>query len=1024
MCAMVSSSPATSHLLPVYATSFVGRHSEISDLASELENSDCRLLTLTGFGGIGKTRLAIEAVSLFANGDHSARQQSFPDGLYFVALAPLSSSDLLAATIADTLDIPVSGAKPVRDQLLEKLAQKSMLLLLDNFEHLMDGKQLVNDILEFSPHVKMIVTSREPLSLPGETVYDLQGMAIPSTDTDEVPQIEEYSALLLFEQVAQKVDWRFSVDDEQLPHVIRICRLVEGLPLAIEMAASWARVLSCRQIAEELSQSYALLKATLGHIPTRHQSIRVVFDYSWQLLTEDEQLVFQKMAVFRGGFRRDAAEQITGATLDVLLSLVDKSLLQYDAHERYHIHELLRQFAEEKLAQNSERARETHDRHCVYYAEFLGEREKEFVEYDIAAPVVETIHADIDNVREMWDWAIARRHFQAIELAANSLYHYFRIRETWRESTAMFQNAVGVVETSGQDVLLAKLLGMLTIHATFCDFYDLGQKAAQQGLGMAQALDLPVAEARCLDTLGNSAIVRGDYHEARQYLADCVDRFSVLDETYEAQFARLRLGYAYHQSGDFDRARECYHQLIFSGHQRKTNGLAAWGLDHLGHLENSLENYAAGRQHFADAVAIFKSFGWAMGVFSASRGLADAYTGLGQYDEARHHYYIALTASADHGPPTGILAMLTLLGIAHLLAQEGDVARAIELTAFLRQYPQASNETRTLASKLLNELRVEVAPIIFKSAQERGATLEIETLVTDFVEEFRTSDENHILPPEAVSEYELDLLHQVTESLANGGLFDENLSEKERASVRSLVDTVDAILEQEKAKIMATFMASASHDLRSPLTIINTSLYLLERISDSDAQQGQLQTVKDQVSHLQTLIEDLITMARLDGGTTFDKKRHNLNQLVAVIQHTHTSSLTSGRRLDIDFSFCDGPLLIQADEDKLQQALLNIMTNAVQYTPDDGAVSIKLYSETGEAIIAVSDTGKGIDVEDLPHIFERFYRGDEARTERGRSGLGLAIAQKIIEAHDGKIDVVSAPDAGSTFRIMLPTIKQ
>ncbi len=1019
---MISSPALVSLHLPDHATPFIGRDSEISDIINLLEDPGCRLLTITGFGGIGKTRLATEVAIHITTVDAASQPALFPDGTYFVSLAPLTSSDLLAVTIADTLDVAVSGAKPPSDQLLAALEPKCMLLVLDNFEHVLDGKQLVSDILARAPQIKILVTSRERLLLPSEMVYDLQGMAIPVTDA--VSQIEDYSALLLFEHIAHKLDWRFTLKDEQVPHVIRICRLVEGNPLAIEMAAAWVRVLSCREIADELTRNYALLEATLGHIPTRHQSMQVVFDYSWNLLTETERHIFQQISVFRGGFQREAAQQITGATLTTLLSLVDKSLLQFDSHERYHLHELLRQFSQGKLEQNPESVREVHDQHCNYFVNFLNEREMQLVTYDIASPTVAAVHADLDNIRAMWDWAIDQRHYREMERATEGLYHYYRIREAWRDATTIFQKAVTEVEAAErfpqQDTLLARLLSILSILANFCSLRDLGQETAQRGLALARTLELPIVEARCLDTIGNNAIIHGRYAEACQHLAAGVACFATGDETYEIQFVRLRLGYAYHQFGDYDRARACYHQLIFTDNQRNMDGLAAWGLDHLGHLENFLGNYAAGRQYFTEAVAIFERFGWSMGVISASKGVAEACCGLGQFDSARHYYYVALTAYVDHKAQLNVLAMLTLLGIANLLALEGDVARAIELTTFLQQHPQSPDETRNRARKLSDQLSDELAPIVFQSAQERSATRDLKTLVATFIDEFQPGQTTHNAATDKVSENELTLLQQVTEGLASGELLDEDLSKNERDSVRKLVDTVDTLLEQEKSKIMATFMESATHDLRTPLTIINTSLYLLERISDPDKRKGRLQQVKDQVTHLHTLIENLITMARFDSGAELEFQPCELNQVLLAIQQNHVSQLTPEHHLAIDFTLADMPLFINADSEYLQQALLNIIDNAIQYTPDEGKIRIALYSAACEAIVEVSDTGIGIEAEDLPHIFERFYRVDKARTDRGRSGLGLAITQKIIEAHDGLIKVTSAPDRGSTFRVSLP----
>ncbi|MBI1258366.1 MAG: tetratricopeptide repeat protein [Chloroflexi bacterium] len=1016
---MVDTFSHPSNPFPKHATPFVGRNAEISELSSYVNNVDVHLITLTGYGGIGKTRLAIEVAARSAAVTPASRQKSFADGTYFIALAPLTSSDFLATTIADELGITTSGEISPRDQLLAALEHKKALLVLDNFEHIMDGRQLVGDILMQAPDVTMLVTSRERLSLPGEIVYDVQGMSIPSTA--DASHIQDYSALRLFEQIAQKVDWRFELTEAEIPHVVHICRLVEGFPLAIEMVAAWVRILSCREIAEELAQSFELLESTLTHLPTRHQSFRVVFDYSWRLLTPKQRLVYQKMSVFRGGFTRKAAEQVTGTTKLDLRSLIDKSLLQFDGSERYLIHELLRQVAEDNLTQNRELSEETRDSHAAYYADFLEHLQTEFTEYDQELPVIARVHSDLDNVRVMWDWAVARQQFGIIDRAAESLSHYFRIRESWSDAVLVFQKAISVVEAAGpsleRDRRLATLLSLLSIHTNFCGLHDLTEKAAQQGLLLAREHNMPLAIARCLATLGDVAIESGMYADARLLLEETTSIYDNLSDTYEAKFVCLRLGFSYYHLKEYDLARRCFHRLIYTGHKRNMDGPAAWALDHLGQLENTLGNYGDGRQYYADSLEIFERFGWLAGATTASSGLASAYGSLGQYNKARYYFRVALKAYVKHGSPMNALISQTLLNIAKMLASEGEAARAFELVSVVQLRPFAWDETRQAAIKLSDELQSEIPPVVVQSAQERAAQLELEPLIASLIEEF---DEEKRPAVESGGETNLELLQRVTEGLVAGELFDENITEKQQAGVRKLLDTLDVVLEKEKSRILSSFIQSASHDLNTPLTIINTSLYLLERISDPNAQKDRLALVKEQVAYLQSLIADLINMARLDGISEPELQPLDLDELLTAIQYSSIARLTAERQLAIDFSLSDTPLVVQANADLLQQAVFNIIQNAIQYTPDNGAVWIETRMESGSAIISVKDTGIGITEEDLPHIFERFYRADKARTERGHSGLGLAMAKKIIDVHGGQIDVVSASDQGSTFRIVLP----
>jgi|GEM_PF-3295253 len=1021
---MVTLPPDTIHYIPQQITPFIGRETEIADVVSHLADPDCRLLTVSGFGGIGKTRLATEATAQLSQNHKALYKQAFPDGIFFVDLAPLTSTDLITTTIMDRLGISVSGTTAPNDQLLRHLGQKKLLLILDNFEHIINGRWLVSEILAHTTTIKILVTSRIRLNLPEETVYEVFGMTVPTSN--DIDNIQAYSALLLFQQIAQRVDWRFKLDDLQVPYVIQICRLVDGIPLAIVMAAAWVRVLSCQEVAEDLTRDFELLEATLDHIPDRHRSIRVVFEYSWNLLTDADRQVFQKMSVFRGGCSRDAAEQITGATPPLLLSLADKSLLQFDADGRYQIHELLRQLAEEKLSANPQTFKHTHDLHCAYYADFLYQRKTAFTFYDHNSPAVSEIKAELDNVRVMWDRAIAQQLFEVLARSADSLFHHHLIHDTYAEATTIFQKAVAMVETVDpslqQDKLYTRLLGMLAYHAMYCGLYESSGHNARKALQLARTLDMQDVEARCLVTLGDIELEYGNYKEARQYLEQATTVYNEHDETYEAQFAGLSLGFAYKSLGEYALARRYYRQLISATRKRDTDGVAGWILNSLGHLENMVGNYVAGLKHCTEAVAIFERQGQLVGILAASKNLAKAYFELGQLQKARHNFYVGLKSYVEHGEHVNSMIINTLARIAKLFAYEGDITRAIELTSFVQHHPYINDETQTLVDTLSDELESELPAVIFQAAHARGKHLDLKELVAEFIKEFSGEPESLASMPEANTDDNIALLEQVTDTLKTGELFDKNLSEQEKESVHTLLHTVDTLLEKEKSKIMATFMESASHDLRTPLTIINTSLYLLERITDPEKQKIKLGSIKEQVQHLQNLIEDLIRMAQLDRGTEVELKPLDLLQLIVLIQQSYIPTLTANRNLDIRFIHSDKPLMVRADSDYLEQAVLNIIQNAIQYTPDDGSVTIEITIDSDNIVTVIEDTGIGIATDDLPHIFERFYRSDTARTERGRSGLGLAISQKIIHTHHGHIEVESALDEGSVFRIYLPRL--
>ncbi len=336
--------------LPTQPTPFIGRTEELADIRQLFDNPACRLVTLLGPGGIGKTRLAQEVARQSLEGQGPA----FPQGVYFVSLAPLQTADLLAPAIADALMFAFhseeASDQPQRDhlmQLADYLRQRQMLLVLDNFEHLISGSSLVSELLRQAPLLKILVTSRERLNVRGEWAYEIQGMHFP--DAGQAGGLENFSAAQLFLQSAQRAQVGFSPSTQEQAEIARICRLVEGFPLAIELAAAWVRLLTCQEIGAEIEKNLDFLADSLRDLPLRHQSLRAVFEHSWSLLPAPEQKLLSALSVFRGEFSRQAAEQISGASLPRLSSLVDKSLLHRNLSGHYEMHELLKQYAREKF---------------------------------------------------------------------------------------------------------------------------------------------------------------------------------------------------------------------------------------------------------------------------------------------------------------------------------------------------------------------------------------------------------------------------------------------------------------------------------------------------------------------------------------------------------------------------------------------------------------------------------------------------------------------------------------------------
>ena len=428
----VTASPSRPHNLPTSTTPFVGREVELANLAQLLVDPQVRLVTITGPGGMGKTSLALAAAA--KQRENTSGHTIFPHGLYFVPLAPLADSNTIVSAIAEAIGFTFYEGAPPQQQLLDTLREKQLLLILDNFEHLLEGATLVDALLQNAPGVKVLATSRERLNRQSEHLLRLAGMDFPDWETPE--DAAAYSAVQLFLQSARRVQPDYTLSGLDLAPIARICRLVQGLPLGIVLAAAWLELLSAEEIAQEISHSLDFLETDMADVPERQRSIRAVFDYSWRLLNAEEQTIFPRLSVFRAGFSREAAQAITGASLRTLLALVNKSLLHRTPEGRFEIHELLRQYAAAHLAAQTADESTTRQQHSQFYLTFLQQRES-ILERAGQMKALQEIDLERENVRMGWEWAVAQLQLSWLIQALPALMTYMLRRGRYAEGATL-----------------------------------------------------------------------------------------------------------------------------------------------------------------------------------------------------------------------------------------------------------------------------------------------------------------------------------------------------------------------------------------------------------------------------------------------------------------------------------------------------------------------------------------------------------------------------------------------------------
>jgi predicted ATPase/class 3 adenylate cyclase len=560
--------------IPVQSTPFVGRQTELARIAALLASPDCRLVTLTGIGGIGKTRLAAQAASqaaaLAASG--TAGQPTF-QGIYFVPLAPCSTLDALLSRLAEALKLAfyaprraAAGLTPAdaRAQLVNFLGSRKTLLVLDNFEQLAGEAGFLLELLNAAPQVKLLVTSRERLNLPGEWVLQVSGLAFPGREESEFnPHHAPRPAVQLFVESAER-SAPFTPTPADWQAIARICQLVEGVPLAIEMAAAWLKLLSCQEIAAEIEAGMDFLAATWRGMPERQRTFRSIFEYSWRLLSVEERQVFCQLSVFESGFTRQAALEVAAAPLPLLAALCDKSFVRRAAASdgsaasgRFEIHPVLKQYAAEQLAAQPLLRTEVQARHARYYSAWL-DRMNEKLKGSQQISALAELRLEAPNLVGALRQLICLRDFARLQRAVTAMILYYEMnnqRTEFQEIVRLLGEVLVILSPSPlaggpaapePDPAQAELLPLLLATLRrFAGQTGLDEKQLQyfQEESLRQARLLPDCQAKGFALLFDS--IGTGIHSAAQNVdlaLECVAMFERLHDPWAKALALLIAG--------------------------------------------------------------------------------------------------------------------------------------------------------------------------------------------------------------------------------------------------------------------------------------------------------------------------------------------------------------------------------------------------------------------------------------------------------------------------------------------------
>ncbi len=791
---MAGASPA--HNLPPPATPFVGREQELVHLADYFSLPACRLISLVGLGGVGKTRLALQA--------GMGNLALFQHGVFFVSLTAVDTPTRVVNHIADALNFSFSGPAEPETQLLNFLRPRELLLILDNFEQLLPvngGVELLLSLLQAAPQLKLLLTSRERLNVQQEWVIEVGGLEYPGRGVEagqpgsqsitniQPPQclqspisnLHAYSAIALFLQNARRVQAGFTLTEANQAEVVRLCQLVQGIPLGLELAATWLPVLTCAELVAEIERDLNFLTTSLRNVPERHRSLRAVFESSWHMLAEAERQALKRLAVFRGGFQREAAVQAAGASLPLLLGLLGKSLLRRDQTGRYDIHELIRQFAAEKLAETPAEHIDALDRHCAYYAGLLQQWDK-----PLSSPrqleIFQAIEADYENILAAWQHAVEGVHVSNISQFLWGLWLFHEATSRYHQGYAIFSTAakrLSQAETlngAAPQLIYAQIVAREGRFSQRLGRFQQATELLQKSLALLRQFDAPRDIALVLQMLGYLAWGGGERALARQHFTESAALAKQSGDAALAAFSISGLGCVANSQGEYDQAehflrdslavlremdrswrltatlsflsralillerygeaevvlREALQLSQAAGDQWSIGYCSSFLGEVVGRLSH--DRYPEGKQLQQQALTIFREVGdrWLMATVLFQ--LAQTCLALDDYAEARQHLLEALHIGLEYRIVAIMVNALASLANTYVRAAAGRLdpdtrIMALEWLALAVNHPATDEHTRAKSARLLAQLETELPCSVVEAALAQGQAKPLETVV-------------------------------------------------------------------------------------------------------------------------------------------------------------------------------------------------------------------------------------------------------------------------------------------------------
>jgi len=732
------------HNLPASPTPLIGRECELRAAREQLLQEQVRLLTLTGPGGSGKTRLALAVAEEL--------REDFPGGAWLVDLTPLRDPALVLPAIARVLGLQATGPRPIFETLCDRLRWQQLLLVLDNCEHVLAGMSEIAELLSACRGIKVLATSREPLRLRWEHELPVPPLATPdvqhladATTLGTVPSVE------LFVQRARAVDPSFALTDENATAVAGLCVRLDGLPLALELAAARVKVLPVRAMLLRLEHSLSLLASGARDRPTRHRTLGETIGWSYDLLDGNEQAIFRRLSIFAESCDLAAAAAVRGpgavpaggripaigsSLLAILGSLVDKSLLRREeidqAEPRFFMLETIRAFAREQLQARGE-ANETARRHADYFLALAECAEPELSGPDQEA-WLDRLDRERDNLRAAQRWAVAHHDAERVARLVASLWQFWWARADASDLREWIDAIVPLTTQASPTPTLARALhgaglmaGALTEYAT-CRFL-LGE-----ALAVARRLDDRHLLATVLDSLGRQSFVEGRYADARVLLTECVAILRTIDDRHALARALSHLGFLDYLEGDQESARATYQEGLALARDAGDHDTVAEFLDNLGRTFQVEGDYDGAVRAYQEAEGIWREIGQGHRLAMVLNNLGSVQTLRGERDVARGQLAEALSLAQRIGNRRR--QAFTLTAIASLAALEGEPERALCLDAVASAAvgelgASLAQPIHALGARHLDQARKTLGPAAASAATSSGQAMTLAQAVEE-----------------------------------------------------------------------------------------------------------------------------------------------------------------------------------------------------------------------------------------------------------------------------------------------------